>query len=137
MTPIVVRHTWRTRVREVLAAFVSFGGGIVAATAGAPVAPRVIGGLLFVVGTYWLVDALVLAASWRLTADELKIPTVVSRRRAVGGDGLVVSASGRWIGVISIAGQRGNRFVTVNPLVSPTDLRAWFAEIADGHQLEP
>lgn len=132
MTVVAIRHSWRTRAREAIAALAAFAGGVVAATAGGPVLPRVIGGVAFVLGTYWLVDALVLGSSWRLVADELKIPTILSRRRVVaGGDDLAVSASGRWFGVISVAGARGVRSVTANPLVSPSDLRSWFVEIAD------
>lgn len=127
-----IRHSWRTRVREAVGGVVTFAAGVVAATAGAAVVPRVVGAVVFVVGAYWLVDALVLAASWRLTSRGLTIPTVLSRRREIsGGSDLVVTAAGRWVGAIAIAGERGTRFLTVNPLVSPTDLRSWFAEIAD------
>ena len=130
--PITIRHGWRTRVREALAAVVAFGGGVVAATAGAAVAPRVGGGVLFLGGAYLVLDAVVLGASWRLTASGLRIPTVMSRRREiVGGSDLVVTATGRFIGAIVIAGQRSTRHLTVNPLVSPTDLRRWFAAIAE------
>lgn len=132
MNPIEIGHGWRTRVREGLGAFVTFGGGVVAATAGAAVIPRVIGAVVFVLGTYWLLDALVLNASWRLTGGGLKIPTIASRRREIAGDAdLAVSAGGRWVGTVAVAGERGTRYLTVNPLVSPADLRAWFAEIAD------
>lgn len=130
--PIIVRHGWRTRVREAAAVVVTFAAGVVAATAGAGIAFRVLGGVLFVVGAYAVVDALVLASSWRLTATGLKIPTVLSRRREVSGDSsLVVTPAGRWVGAVVVTGDRGVRAITVNPLVSPTDLRRWFAAIAD------
>ena len=130
--PIQVRHTWRTRVREIAAAAITLAGGVVAATAGAPVLPRVVGGVTFVLGTYALLDALVLAASWRLAGAGLKIPTLVSRGREISGrSGLVVSASGSLVGALVVEGERGTRVLTVNPLVSPHDLRVWFAAIAD------
>ena len=110
----------------------TFAGGVVAATAGAAVVPRVVGAVVFVSGTYWLLDALVLASSWRLTPTGLKIPTILSRRREIaGGSDLAVSASGRWIGTIAVSGERGTRYLTVNPMVSPHDLHRWFAELAD------
>jgi len=130
--PVVIRHGWRTRVREVVAVVVTFASGVVAATAGAGIAFRVIGGVAFVAGVYAVVDALVLASSWRLTPAGLKIPTVVSRRREISGDSsLVVTPAGRWVGAVMVTGERGTRAMTVNPLVSPTDLRRWFAAIAD------
>ena len=130
--PITIRHGWRTRVREAIGAAIAFAGGVVAATAGAAVVPRVVGGLLFAYGAYALVDALVLGASWRLTTSGLKIPTLTSRRREIaGGPDLVVTPAGRWVGAIVVTGERGRRVITVNPLVSPHDLHRWFAEIAD------
>ena len=112
-------------MRELFAAIVTFCAGVVAATAGAGVAVRV-------GGVYLVLDAVVLAASWRLTAGGLKIPTLASRRREIaGGSELVVSPSGGWFGSIDVTGSQGTRTLRVNPLVSPTDLRAWFAEIAD------
>jgi len=129
---VSIRHTWRTRAREVASALIAFAGGVVAATAGAAVMPRIVGAVLFAVGMYLLVDALVLGASWRLTGDALKIPTVASRHRQIsGGSGLVVSPGGNWFGSILVSGEQGTRTLRVNPLVSPVDLRAWFAEIAD------
>lgn len=133
MNAIGIRYGWRTRVRQAVAALATFGAGVVAATAGAAVVPRLVGAVVFALGAYWVLDSLVLGASWRLTADGLKIPTIASRRREIaGGSDLAVSASGRWIGTIAVAGARGTRFLTVNPLVSPHDLRVWFGELADG-----
>ena len=105
---------------------------MVAATAGAGVAVRVLAGVVFLVGIYLLLDALVLAASWRLTGSGLKIPTLASRRREIAGDSdLVVSPSGGWFGAVDVSGTQGTRTLRVNPLVSPVDLRTWFAAIAD------
>jgi hypothetical protein len=119
-------------VREAAATLVAFAGGVVGATAGAAVMPRVVGAVLFVVGMYLVVDALVLGASWRLTDDAMKIPTVASRHRQIaGGSGLVVAPGGNWFGSIHVTGEQGTRTLRVNPLVSPTDLRRWFATIAD------
>jgi hypothetical protein len=130
--PITIRHGWRTRAREFAALIVTFSAGVVAATAGASVVARVAGGVVFGFGAYLLLDALVLAASWRLTNEGLKIPTIMSRRREIAGDSsLVVSPAGRWVGAVLVSGERGVRALTVNPLVSPTDLRSWFAQIAD------
>jgi len=130
--PISIRHGWRTRVRELIATGITFAAGVVAATAGAGVAIRIVGGVLFLVGAYAVVDALVLASSWRLTSQGLKIPTIVSRRREIsGGSSLVVTPAGRWVGAVVVSGERGTRVMTVNPLVSPTDLHAWFEQIAD------
>ena len=110
----------------------TFAAGVVAATAGAGVAVRVIAGALFLFGTYLVLDAVVLAASWRLTADGLKIPTLASRRRQIPvGSDLVVTPTGRWFGMLVISGPRGARTLRVNPLVNPADLHAWFATIAD------
>lgn len=135
MTPVQIRHSWRTRLREVAAAFATFAAGVVAATAGAGVAIRVVGAVLFLVGTYLLLDAVVLAASWRLTAEALKIPTLASRRRMIPvGSELVVTPTGRWFGTIVVSGQRGARTLRVNQLVHPSDLHSWFATIADGER---
>ncbi len=126
--PVSIRHGWRTRVREVVAVVVTFAAGVVAATAGAGVA--VPGDRRRCVRRrgVCLVDALVLASSWRLTSPGLKIPTIVSRRREIAGDSsLVVTPAGRWVGAVVVTGERGMRALTVNPLVSPTDLRSWFA----------
>lgn len=129
---IDIRLGWRTRVREAVAALVTFSAGVVAATDGAAVVPRLIGGVLFVAGAYSVVDALVLTSSWRLVPQGLKIPTIISRRREISGDsGLVVTPAGRWVGAVAVTGERGMRVITVNPLISPTDLRRWFGEIAD------
>lgn len=130
--PVTIRHGWRTRAREFAALIVTFSAGVVAATAGAAIIPRVVAGLVFALGVYALMDALVLAASWRLTGTGLKIPTIASRRREIAGDSsLVVTPAGRWVGAVVVTGERGVRTLTVNPLVSPTDLQRWFAEIAD------
>ncbi len=129
---MLIRHTWRTRAREVVAALIAFAGGVVGATAGAAVTARVVGAALFVVGAYLVLDALVLGASWRSTAGALKIPTIVSRHREIsGGSGLVVSPAGHLSAAIVVSGEHGRRTLRVNPLVSPTDLRAWFARLAD------
>jgi hypothetical protein len=115
----------------VLAVFVTFACGVVAATADAAVVVRIIAGALFLFGVYLLLDAVVLAASWRLTSDALKIPTLASRQRQVPvGADLVVTPTGQWFGTIVISGERGARTLRVNPLVHPADLHAWFADIA-------
>lgn len=130
--PITIRHGWRTRGRELVAALVTFGAGVVAATAGAGLVPRIVGGVLFVAGTYALVDVIVLGASWRVTAIGMKIPTIASRKREIaGGTELVVTPAGRFVGAIVVTGERGTRTITVNPLLSPFDLHRWFADIAD------
>jgi len=130
--PVAVRHGWRTRVREFVALLVTFSAGVVAATAGAGVVVRLVGGVIFGFGVYVLLDALVLAASWRLTTEGLKIPTIASRRREIAGDpSLIVSPAGRWVGAVMVSGERGVRVLTVNPLVSPSDVRSWFARMAD------
>lgn len=132
MRSIQIRHGWRTRVREVVVAFVTFACGVVAATAGASVAIRVVAGGLFVVGVYLVLDAVVLAASWRLTPGALKIPTLASRHRQIPvGSDLVVTPTGRWSATIVISGPRGARTLRVNPLVHPADLHAWFDTITD------
>jgi len=130
--PVTIRHGWRTRAREFVALIVTFSAGVVAATAGAGIVVRVVGAVIFGYGVYVLLDALVLAASWRLTTEGLKIPTIVSRRREIAGDpSLVVSPAGRWVGAVMVSGERGVRVLSVNPLVSPRDLRTWFAQMAD------
>jgi hypothetical protein len=130
--PVTIRHGWRTRVRELIAATATFAAGVVAASAGAGIAVRTVGAVLFVGGTYLVLDGLVLASSWRLTPRAMRIPTIISRRREISGDsGLIVTPAGRWVGAVVVSGERGRRVMTVNPLVSPTDLRRWFAEIAD------
>lgn len=128
----MIRHTWRTRVREAVVAVTAFAGGVVGATAGAGVSVRIVGGVMFVVGAYLLLDAVVLASSWRLTNSSLKIPTLASRHREIsGGSELVVVPAGRVVGAMVVSGKHGARTVRVNPLVSPTDLHAWFTAIAD------
>lgn len=129
--PITIRHGWRTRVREFVATFVACASGVVAATAGAPIALRLIGAVLFVVGTYAVLDAVVLGSSWRLTDEGLKVPSLVNRQRVIpDADDLVVTPAGRWVGLLVVRGERGVRSLTANPLVSPHDLRGWFATIA-------
>ena len=130
--PITIRHGWRTRVRELIAAGITFAAGVVAATAGAGVALRIAAGAIFLLGCYAVMDAVVLGPSWRLTAQGLKIPTILSRRREIAGDSsLVVTPAGRWVGAVVVSGTRGTRVMTVNPLISPTDLHRWFEDIAD------
>ena len=129
---MTIQHTWRTRVREVIAALVAFAAGVVGATAGAGVPFRIVGGALFIVGAYLVVDAVVLASSWRLTNDGLKIPTLASRHRQVsGGSELAVAPGGIVIGSMVVSGNQGSRTLRVNPLVSPNDLHRWFAAIAE------
>ncbi len=129
---MTIQHTWRTRVREVITALIAFAAGVVGATAGAGVPFRIVGGALFVVGAYLVVDAVVLASSWRLTNDSLKIPTLASRHRQIsGGSELAVAPAGVVIGSMVVSGKQGSRTLRVNPLVSPSDLHRWFAAIAE------
>ena len=115
-----------------IAALVAFAAGVVGATAGAGVPFRIVGGALFVVGAYLVVDAVVLASSWRLTNDGLKIPTLASRHRQIaGGSELTVVPAGIVVASMVVSGKQGWRTLRVNPLVSPSDLHRWFAAIAD------
>ncbi len=115
-----------------IAALVAFAAGVVGATAGAGVPFRIVGGALFVVGAYLVVDAVVLASSWRLTNDGLKIPTLASRHRQIaGGSELTVVPAGIVVASMVVSGKQGSRTLRVNPLVSPSDLHRWFAAIAD------
>lgn len=131
MISVGIRHGWRTRIRQSGAAFVAFAGGVVAATAGAAVLPRIVGGVVFVLGTYAVLDALVIASTWRLVPDGMKIPTILDRQRIIPDDDrLAVTSAGRWVGLLVVTGVKGTRSLTCNPLVSPHDLQRWFADIA-------
>ena len=127
-----MRLSWRSRLRIAAAVVVTFGAGVVAATAGAAWFLRVVAALLFVVGAGLVLDAIVLTTSWRMTASALKVPTLLGRRREVAGrDDLVVELrEGVW-SQLAVIGPAGTRLERINPLVSRHDLRRWWDSLPD------
>ncbi len=127
-----VRLSWRSRLRIVGAGVATFAAGAVAATAGTSWIVRIVAGLLFVVGAGLVLDAIVLASSWRMTASALEIPTLLARRRqVVGRDDLVVELRhGAW-SRLAVVGPGGTRLVRINPLISGRDVRRWWDSLPE------
>ena len=128
-----LRLSWRSLLRIVVAVVVTFGTGVVAATAGAAWFLRVVAAMMFVIGAGLVLDAIVLTTSWRMTATSLEVPTLLGRRRKVAGrDGLVVELrEGVW-SQLALIGPGGTRLERINPLVSGHDLRRWWESLPDG-----
>lgn len=127
-----MRLTWHSRLRIAIAIMVTFGSGVVAATAGAAWFVRVLAALLFVVGAGLVLDAIVFTSSWRMTASALELPTLLGRRREiVGRDDLTVELrEGAW-SQFAVMGPGGTRLGRINPLVSGHDLRRWWNSLPD------
>lgn len=123
---------WRTRVRIALAVIVTFLAGVLAATPGAFWPLRILAAVVFVVGLYGVLDAIVFTASWRFTPTALKVPTLLSRTREISGrDDLTVELHERWWSQLGVIGPNGTRLERINPLVSGTDLRRWWNATPD------
>lgn len=124
--------SWRSRVRIGVGALVTFAAGVVAATAGAGWLARSVAAVVFLVGVYTVVDAIVFTSSWRFTPAALKVPTLLSRRREiVGRDELAVELrAGPW-SHLGVTGPNGTRVERINPLISGRDLRRWWNSVPD------
>ena len=130
--PHEMRLSWRSRCRIAAAILVTFGFGVVGATAGVALAFRFVAAMLFLVGAATVVDAVVLTSSWRMTASALKMPTLLSRNREITGrDDLTVELADAPVSRLVVTGSVGTRRVTVNPLISGRDLRRWFDSLAE------
>ena len=115
---------WRSRVRVALAVVATFVIGVLAATSGAFVPLRILAALVFLVGVYGVIDAIVFTASWRFTPTALKVPTLRSRKREISGrDDLTVELHDGWWSRLGVVGPNGTRLERINPLVSGTDLQ--------------
>jgi len=127
-----MRLSWRSRLRIAGAVLVTFGTGVVAATAGAAWFIRVVAALLFVIGAGLVLDAIVFTSSWRMTASVLAVPTLLGRRREIAGRGdLVVELrEGAW-SQLAVIGANGTRLERINPLVSGDDLRRWWDSLPE------
>jgi hypothetical protein len=125
--------TWRSRVRIAAAIVVTFAAGVVAATAGAPWYLRVVAGVVFVIGVYGVVDAIVFTSAWRFTPAALKVPTLASRKREVAGrDDLTVELRDAVWSRLGVSGPNGSHATRINPLVSGSDLRRWWDSAPEG-----
>lgn len=119
--------SWHSRLRIALCIAVTFAVGVLAATAGAPWYLRASAAVLFVAGAGVVLDAVVFTSSWRLTAESLKVPTLLSRRREIAGrDDLNVELLEGARSRLRVTGPNGTRIEPINPLVSSHDLREWF-----------
>jgi hypothetical protein len=130
--PHEVRLSWRSRLRIAVAVVVTFAIGVVAATTGAPWFVRVVAALLFVVGAAVVLDAVIFTSSWRMTASALEVPTLLGRRRQIGGrnDLTVELRAGAW-SQLAVVGPAGTRLERINPLISGHDLRRWWDALPD------
>lgn len=122
-----MRFGWSTRIRLAAGVVATFAFGVVAATSGVPWPIRLITAVGFVVGCGFVLDALVMVRSWRMTRSALKVPSLLSRNRViVGRDDLTVERANR---AVLVAGPNGLGRVPLNPLVSSADLRRWFDDL--------
>ncbi len=118
---------WSTRLRVAAGALATFALGIVAATSGVFWPIRLATAVGFVVGCVVVLDAIVMARSWRMTHSALKVPSLLSRNREIAGrDDLTVERADR---AVLVRGPNGVGRVALNPLVSSADLRRWFDEL--------
>ena len=123
---------WRTRARLALAISFTFVVGVLAATPAAFWPVRFAAAVVFVVGVYGVIDAIVFTASWRFTPSALKVPTLLSRKREISGrDDLAVELQAGWWSQLGVTGPNGTRRERINPLVSGTDLRRWWSATPD------
>ena len=60
----MLRLGWRTRVRAVACAVISFAAGVVALTAGASPIARIVAAAIAIPGVYWFVDLLVATSAY-------------------------------------------------------------------------
>ena len=124
-----MRFGWFTRLRLVLGALATFAFGVLAATSGVWWPILVIAAAAFLVGCGLVLDALVMARSWRMTQAALKVPSLLSRNREiVGRDDLSIERADR---AVLVRGSHGVGRVTVNPLVARSDLHRWFDGLPD------
>ena len=120
---------WATRLRVALGVVITFGWGVVAATSGVFWLVRVVAAVVFVLGCGLVLDALVMARSWRMTDSALKVPSLLARHREiVGRDDLQVERADR---AVLVRGPRGVGRVPLNPLVGSGDFRRWFDDLPD------
>ena len=129
MASIELRFSWRTWLRVVVCAFVSLLLGIVALTPDAPWWLRIVFGIAGAIGIATTVDALIFARSWRVTEQAMHVPTLLSRKREISGDGLTVELTPGRRPTVRVTGKRGSRLVGSNPLVAGADLRRWFGDL--------
>ncbi len=124
-----MRFGWFTRLRIGLASLVTFALGVLAATSGAFWPLRLVAAAAFVAGCGFVLDALVMARSWRMTQSALKVPSLLSRNREiVGRDDLTVERDDR---TVLVRGPNGVGRVPLNPLVASSDLARWFDGLPD------
>lgn len=115
-----------------VAVVITFGFGVVAATAGVGWLIRVAAAMSFLVGAAIVLDAIVLTSSWRMTESALAVPTLSSPNRQIAGrDDLTVELADGPVSRLVLTGATGARRVTVNPLLSGRDLRRWFDSLPD------
>lgn len=129
MASLELRFSWRTWIRIPICAFVALILGVVALTPDAPWWLRIVCGVACAVGIATTVDALIFARSWRVTEQAMHVPTLLSRKREISGDGLAVELTGGRRPTVRVTGNRGSRLVAANPLVAGVDLRRWFDEM--------
>jgi len=129
---LALRLSWRTWIAVALQVLVALAVGVIALTPDASWLIRIGCGAWFLLGAYWVLDAVVFARSWRFTDRALHIPSLLSRRREISGDPeLVVELVGRRPCSVQVTGPRGSRRIAANPLVSARDLRRWFDAVPD------
>ena len=127
-----IRFGWRSRVRILVGVLVTFVAGVMAATPDLAWPVRLVFALGFLVGAGACLDAIAFASSWRMTAEALKVPTLLSRRREIAGrDDLTVELHDALWSRIGVTGENGTRLERTNPLVSGADLRRWWNGLPD------
>ncbi len=126
MASLELRFSWWTWLRVAVGGFVSLILGVLALTPDAPWWVRVICGFAGAFGIAMTVDALIFARSWRVTEQAMHVPTLLSRKREISGDGLSVELTAGRRPTVRVTGTRGSRLVGSNPLVAGGDLRRWF-----------
>ena len=134
MASLELRFSWRTWIRIPVFAFVALVLGVVALTPDAPWWLRIVCGLAGAAGIATTVDALIFARSWRVTDQAMHVPTLLSRKREISGDGLAVELTPGRKPTVRVTGKRGSRLVGANPLVAGRDLRRWFDEMPSDEQ---
>lgn len=114
-----------------VAGFASLLVGVLALTPDAPWWLRIVCGVVGAVGIATTVDALIFARSWRVTERAMHVPTLLSRKREISGDGLSVELTPGRKPTVRVTGKRGSRLVGSNPLVAGRDLQRWFDALPD------
>ncbi len=131
MAPIALRLSWRTWLRWLAALALTLAVGILAATDSVPWYFRIVAVFGFLGGMVVLLDVALFIRTWDVDGQRWWVPRLTSRGRIIPvDDRRVVELHHTYPARLRISGDKGQRDLVMNPLVSVRDLDRWFDRIA-------